>query len=364
MKYDIKINKLPKSEVELEVSLPAEELDKARPKAVKRLSETVTVDGFRKGNVPEKIILEKVGEKAVLEEAAEIVLGDHYPKILEEAKIDTLGRPAVSITKLAQGNPIEFKVRTAVLPEFELPDYKKISSHFAKASRDKEIEVEDKEVEDVLLQIRKNKAHIDWHRANPEHKEHDPARTADAVQSGGHPDLEKEEALPALDDEFAKAAGNFQNVEGLRAKVKENIVTEKQMKETEKRRGEIMEALLKATEIELPTILVLSETEKSLAQMKDDITRMGGKWEDYLASTKKSEEDLKKDLQENSEKKAKIQLIFNKIAEAEKLEPNKEILENEVSQIMEHYKDASETSARIYVATMLLNQEVLKLLEA
>src|SRR3989344_1923535 len=97
--------------------------------------------------------------------------------------------------------------------------------------------------------------------------------------------------------------------------------------------------------------------------MKDDIARIGGKWEDYLTHTKKTEDDLKKDLRDSSEKKAKIQLILNKIAEAEKLEPNKEILEQEIKHIKEHYKDANEQSARIYVSSVLLNQEVLKLLE-
>jgi len=357
VQYNFKIKKLPKSEVELECSVPAEELEKARPKAVRKFSDSLDIPGFRKGNIPEKIILERVGEKAVLEEAAEIVLSEHYPKILAEAALNTLGRPAISIIKLALGNPLEFKVRTAVLPEFELPEYRAIArSSVARVERDakldnKELEATDKEVDEVLLQIRKNKAHYDWHQAHPQDASHD------------HPDLERHENLPELNDEFARTAGNFASVEELKEKVKANIIQEKKNREIEKKRALIMEALLKASNIELPDILVLSETEKSLAQMKDDIARMGGRWEDYLTSTKKSEEEIKKDLEENSIKKAKIQLIFNKIAEVEKIEPNKEILENEVKQIMEHYKDASEQSARIYVATQLINQEVLKLLE-
>ena len=357
--YNFKIKKLPKSEVEIEVSLPAEELEKARPKALKKFSETLNVDGFRKGNVPEKIVLEKVGEKAMLEEAAEMVLNEHYPQILTEAKLDTIGHPAISITKLALGNPLEFKVRVAVLPVFELPEYRKIASEIRDRKNEVGLEITDKEVEDVILQIRKNKAHFDYHKNHPEDKNHN------------HKDLEleKEENLPILDDEFAKTTGNFANVVELKVKIKENIVQEKENRQKEKKRSEIIEALLKNTMIELPDILILSEVEKSLAQFKDDIVRMGGsatqasRWEEYLAQTKKSEEDVRKDLHENSEKKAKIQLILNKIAEVEKLEPNKAILEHEVGQIMEHYKDANHQNARIYVATLLLNQEVLKLLE-
>lgn len=336
MPYDFKLKKLPKSEVEIEVSLPSEMLGKARPKALKKFGGAINVDGFRKGNVPERIVLEKLGERAILEEATEIVLNEHYPKILAEAKIDTIGRPAISITKLALGNPLEFKVRIAILPEFELPEFKRLAKDIIAKERNKDekIEVEEKEVDEVLLQIRKNKAILD-----------------------------KKEELPELNDEFAKQAGNFQNLDELKTKIKENILNGKKVREIEKRRAAIMEALLKATDMDLPEILIESETEKSLTRFKDDITRMGGKWEDYLAHTKKSEDELRKDLQESSEKRAKIQLIFNKIVMKEKLEPNKEILEHEVAQILEHHKEAREENVRIFVATQLLNQEVLRLLE-
>lgn len=205
----------------------------------------------------------------------------------------------------------------------------------------------------MLLQIRKNKAHFDYHKNNPNDNDH----------SHKNLDLEKEESLPPLNDELAKAAGNFKNLDELKEKVKQNIIEEKKIRNIEKKRAAIMEELIKKTNIDLPEILVESENEKALVQMKNDVERMGMNFEDYLKQVKKSADDLKKDLRESSEKKAKVQLIFNKIAAAEKLEPDKEILENEVKNIMEHYKDANEQSARIYVATLLLNQEVLRLLE-
>ncbi len=355
MKYDIKTKKLPKSEVEIEVSLPADLLTGARKKAIQSFTNSLNIDGFRKGHTPEKVVVEKVGEGSLLEEAADILLKEHFPKIVEQEKFDILGSPKISITKLALGNPLEFKAVFSVLPSFDLPDYKKIavSSKQSASSKEEKVEATDKEVEEVLLQIRKNKAHLDYHKNNPEDKTHD--------HSGI--DLEKEENLPALDDELAKSAGNFKNLDELKERIKQNIIEDKKHREAEKKRAELMEELVKNTKLEVPNILIESETNKSLAQMKDDIARIGGKWEDYLTHTKKSEEDLAKDLRDSSEKKAKIQLIFNKIAEVEKLEPNKEILEQEVKHILEHYKDASEANARIYVTTILLNQEVLKFLE-
>ena len=366
MPYEVKTKKLPKSEMEIEVSLPADFLVSSRKKAINLFCDSLEISGFRKGHIPENIVLEKVGEAKILEEATDILLKEHFHKIIEENKLDIIGQPKISITKLAMGNPVEFKAVFAVMPDFELPDYRAIASHSAEASRDKQEKTEatEKETDDVLLQIRKNKAHFDWHETYKEEKGHD------------HPEI-KDEDLPELNDEFAKTAGNFKNLDELKEKVKENIISEKKIRNIEKRRALIMEELVKNTKIELPEILIESEIQKSLAQMKDDITRAGGKprrqevgeptetsaFEDYLTKTKKTEKDLRENLRESSEKKAKIQLIFNKIAETEKLEPNKEILENEVKEVMEHYPSASETNARIYVATILLNSEVLKLLE-
>ncbi len=353
MKYEVKTKKLPKSEVEIEISFPADFLDFTRKKALKLFSDSLEISGFRKGHIPENIVTEKVGEGKILEEAVDILLKEHFPKIIEQEKLDIIGRPNVSITKLALGNPVEIKATFATIPSFELPDYRKIAVSSKQSAASKEEEVTDKEIDDVLLQIRKNKAHFDYHQKNPDDKDHKHINL----------DLEKEENLPELNDEFAKMAGNFKDVAELKEKIKENIKTEKKVREIEKRRAAIMEELLKNTKIELPEILVTSETEKSLAQMKDDIARAGHKFEDYLTQVKKSEEDLKKDFKESSEKKAKIQLIFNKIAEVEKLSPDKTILENEVKEVMKNYPEASEVNARIYVATILLNSAVLKLLE-
>lgn len=351
MKYEVKIKNLPKSEVEIEVSLPMDFLVSARKRALDMFSLSLEIDGFRKGKVPKNVVAQKVGESQLLEEASDILLKEHFSKIILQEKLDIIGRPKISITKLAIGNPFEFKAVFSILPEIKLPDFKAIAKKEMSKPSFAEATASEEEIAEVLLQIRKNKAHFDWHNANPEHKEHD------------HPDIEKEENLPVLDDEFAKLAGNFKNLDELRSKVKENIILEKKNKNVEKKRVAIMDELTKNSEVEVPEILIESEIEKALAQMKDDVVRMGGKFEDYLEHIKKTEEETRKDLRESSEKKAKIQLIFNKIVEVEKLKVDETILENEVKQILEHYPDASDTNARIYVSTILLNSEVLKLLE-
>ncbi|MFZ2048701.1 MAG: trigger factor family protein, partial [Minisyncoccia bacterium] len=69
---DIKSKTLPESEVEITGSISLEFINECRKEALKELGEKVNIDGFRKGHIPEDILVKRVGELAVLEESAEI----------------------------------------------------------------------------------------------------------------------------------------------------------------------------------------------------------------------------------------------------------------------------------------------------
>src|SRR3989338_2508347 len=127
---DITLNSLPERELEIVGAITVEKMSLMRQKALNRLKESVEIAGFRKGNVPDAILVQKVGEMRILEEAAEMALSEEYPNILEEHHVDAIGRPEISITKMAPRNPLEFKIKTALMPEVSLTDYKKIASVF------------------------------------------------------------------------------------------------------------------------------------------------------------------------------------------------------------------------------------------
>jgi len=82
-----------------------------------------------------------------------MALADIYLAIVKNEKLNVIGRPEVTITKLAPGNPVEFKIQTAVMPEITLPDYKNIASS---VSVEKNAgDVSDKELNETLEQIKK-----------------------------------------------------------------------------------------------------------------------------------------------------------------------------------------------------------------
>jgi len=122
----IEIKLLPGSEVEIIGEISAEEFEAGRGQVIKELSEKIKIDGFRPGKIPENILIENIGEQEILEKMAIVALQKEYPKIIVEKKIKAIGRPLITITKIAANNPLGFKIKTFVMPEIELPDYRKI----------------------------------------------------------------------------------------------------------------------------------------------------------------------------------------------------------------------------------------------
>jgi FKBP-type peptidyl-prolyl cis-trans isomerase (trigger factor) len=347
----IKVTKLPKSEVELSVVVDEKELESYHDRGFKRVQEMVEVDGFRKGNATEDAIVKKYGDMIILEEMANLALRDAYVKAVDEEKLNPITEPNVSITKLAKGNPLEMTIKVTIMPEVELPPYKKIAKE---AMKDEEkIEVTDKDIDEVVEELRKGRATQHAHD-HEEHDHSDPNHTHDV----------KPEDLPVLDDAFAQSfGGDFKTVAELKTKVADNLKLEKEQKAREKRRTAIVEKLIAEAKAEIPEAMIEGELANMLGQMRADITRFGGTWEDYLTHAKKTEDEIKADWRKDAEKRAMSQLVLHKIAEAEKLTATDEEIEVELIRLLATVQDADETRAKSYLYQALTNEKVLKFLE-
>lgn len=342
------ITKIEKSRVEIVGSIPADKFETYRTKALKNINEEVKIDGFRKGKVPESTLVSKVGEMTILEEMAQLALSEAYPQIVIGEKIDAIGHPEINITKIAKGNPLEYKIVTAIVPETKLPDYKKLAKEeFSKKAES--VEVTEKDIDDAILNIRRSRADHSGH----DHAKMSPEEHTKAVDA----------SLPELNDEFVTSLGKFENVADFKSKVKTLLEEEKVSKNKDKKRIAFSDKLIEASEIDLPEVLVQSELKRIEAQFTEDITRMGVTLEDYAKHAKKTIDDLRNDWRPLSEKKAKLQLILNKIAEIEKVVVDPKDIEAEVEHIVEHYKDADRERAAVYAETVLMNEKVYQMLE-
>lgn len=346
---NIKTEKKDNSEVEITGEITVESAAEYRKKALKSVNESATVPGFRKGHAPENVLVEKVGEAYILEETAEIALKDVVPEVIEKEVPNYIGRPQITITKLAPGNPIGFKITIATLPEVKLPEYKKIAVK-ALSAKDEPLEVSDKEIDNVVEEVRKERAHHAYHKAN-EGKDH------------SHAEADLEKFKPDFTDEFVKTLGAFESVADFRTKVKENISKEKAHRNIEKKRGAMLEELVEKTDVKMPRVLVEAELDKMMSQFESDITGMGLKIEDYLKHIKKTAEELRKDWDTDAVKRAKLNIILVEIAKKENIKPEKEVVDFEVKKIMDVYKDADPIRAQAYIEHSLTLEAVIKFLE-
>jgi FKBP-type peptidyl-prolyl cis-trans isomerase (trigger factor) len=341
------VKKLPDSEVEFSGDIPADLLTPYREEALKHLAEHMELPGFRPGKVPPAMVVQKLGEVAILEDAVEHFMQEFYVILLTTHDIDAVGRPDIRITKIAPEEPVSVVINTAVYPEITLPkNWKTIGETVAPEPATL---ATDEDVEKTIESLRRSRAR------------HPDAPIKSEV--GAPTEASEEPPLPELDDAFAKSLGAFENVQALKDQIKKGIGEEKERAAKDTRRGKIIDALLEGVEVDVPSVFVDSELDKIIGQMKEDIARFNIPYDDYLKRVGKTEEQLRDEFRDQARKRAKLQLTLNKIAAEEKIEADKEMTEQEMKHALEHFPDAKVELLRIHVETVLRNEKVLQILE-
>ena len=140
--------KLSPTRVKLTVEVPFDELKPAIEAATKKIADQVQIPGFRKGKVPSKLVEQRFGRPAIMQEAVNDALPDFYQQAAAEAEIKPVGRPEVEITEVpgldgSEDGNLLFTVEQDVRPEIELPDF---STY--------EVEIEEPSVDEDAVEVR------------------------------------------------------------------------------------------------------------------------------------------------------------------------------------------------------------------
>ena len=421
---NIIFKKLPKSQVQFEVAVPAEEVLSYKEKAALVLSEKLEIDGFRKGKAPYDIVKQYVGSARVFEESAYIAMDKKYQSVVAESKLRVLGHPKVEILKIAEGNPLVFAVTAAVYPEVKLPDYKDIAKQYEKER--KPVEVKDEEIGkavDFLRHSRRKEVLVSRPVQKGDLAEVDfEIRSAGVKIEGGeskdHPiilgegkfipwfedgilgarageekdfsisvpeDYGKESlrgrrldvkakvnavyelTTPELTDEFAKTNGNFDTVQAMRDNICDGLKAEKEAEEKERMRNLTVGKIADAAEMEVADILIDQEINKMISELAQSVQSHGADFESYLTHIKKTKDDLKKDFTKQAERRVRISLVLTEIAKKEEVELDVAEVEKKMEETLarSHMKDSSDIDAdllRRYVSGIMRNEKVFELL--
>ncbi len=337
-------------ELEVRAEIPADVLAKYRAEALKEVAADAKIDGFRPGKAPENIVLERVGESAILEHAAEHAVKHVLPEIFAKEQANIVDTPRVSIEPPKTGEPLKFIARAPLAPEVKLPDYKEIAA--IKNGKKVKITVTQIEHDETLTHLKRERARIGHIEAgkDPEEASAEAKKIAD-------------KDLAPLDEEFVKSLG-YESLEVFSDSVRTNLQNEKDLRETEKHRAALLDELVKASTIKYPAILRDYELDDMEARMGSDLERMGTTVEKYLASVKKTREELRKEWEKPADERAKVRLVLGEIARTEKIESDSEKVEKEIERAKKGYPQADDSLLRAHITHALKNEAVITWLEA
>ncbi|MDO8240647.1 MAG: trigger factor [Candidatus Moranbacteria bacterium] len=401
------IKKLPKSQVEFEVTIAWSDWEKYLDKAAAEVSEEIKIAGFRPGKAPRKIVEQKVGVGVLLNNAAEKAVQKSYVDFIVKEKLDVIGAPAVEIEEIATGKDLVFKVKVAVVPTAELKeDYKKaikkINAEFAEKKTDATEEEIAKELEHIA-NSRVKLVTVAREIAKDDSTEIDFTVLVDGVPIEGgtskkHPLVigkgvfipgfeenligmkegeEKEFELkfpaeyhkkdlagkmatfkvkvgivqarqtPEINDEFAKSLGDFENLDALKKNLKEGIEEENAHKTSEEKRTQFLEKIVDSLKVELPEIMIQEETQKMLLEFDQQTQSMGMNIDQYLAQLKKEKKDLEKDWAPQAEKRVKSALALREIVKMEEIKVDAAEIEVEMNKTVQYYKNVKDFDKNI-----------------
>lgn len=360
------VETLSPTRAKLTVEVPFEELKPSLDAAYKKIAQQINVPGFRRGKVPPAVIDRQVGRPVVLDEAVNEVIPKKYVEALQEHSLTPLAQPDIEVTKFEDNETLEFTAEVEVRPEVTLPSYEGVE---AKVD---DIELSDADVEEQVEALRERFATLsDVERAAADGDfvvlDLKATRDGEAIDGaevagmsykvgrggmldgldealvgmsagdektftsqlvGGDlvgEDVEvvvsvsqvQEQELPALDDEFAQMASEFDTVAELTDDVRERLGRGKRLEQAAAARDAVLEVLLENVEIPLPETVVTDELNARRQNIEQQLMYAGLTMDKYLEDEGQTLEEFEADLERRVRDAVAAQFILDEIAKVE-----------------------------------------------
>lgn len=392
---------LPKSQLELTITVTPEQLQPHLMAAAKKISEGIKIAGFRPGFAPYDVVASQVGEMKILDAALESAVRDTFVEAVRGRELKTVGSPEISIEKAAPKNELVYRAIVSVVPAVKVPDFSKIS---IKVSVEP---VTDAEVNEVIADLQRMHAELQdttdavtaQDQVTVDMDLLDGAVPLEGGQARGHiipldepyyipgfvekligahagDELSFElpfpadhyqklyagknitfkvkvtkvqkRTLPEVNDAFAKKLG-LESADELRSNITQNIGTDHKRKAEEAADIDMLKAVVNAAEFgELPDNLVDAERRKLMQDLMHSLQQHGIGAEQYFADMKKSPEEIQAGFTDQAIERAKMGLITHTVAIENKLEVTKAELEEELNAIREAYKNNADAIKRLH----------------
>ena len=386
------VENLEKSMAKITITVDADAFEEAMVKSYNKNKKNISIQGFRKGKAPRKMVEKLYGPEVFYEDAANFAIPDAYEEAAKESGLEIVSRPEIDVVEIEKGKDFVFTATVAVKPEVTLGDYKgievekktvKVMAADVNSEIDKVreqnsrmITVENRGIkkddtavidfegfvdgepfqggkgEDYSLVIgshsfidtfedqlvgKKAGEEVDVNVTFPEEYHEASLKGKPALFKVTVKEIKKKE-LPKLDDEFASEVSEFETLKEYKASVKKNLTERRKEEAKREKENEVVEKVVENITVELPEPMVDEQTQQMIQEFAGRLSSQGLSFDQYMQMTGMTVDALMGQMKPEAEKRIRARLALEAIVDAEKIKATAKDIDKEIENMANMYQ--------------------------
>ena len=386
------VENLEKSMAKLTITVSAEDFETAMEKSWNKNKKSISLQGFRRGKAPRKMVEKLYGPEVFYEDAANFAIPDAYEEAAKECGLDIVSRPEIDVVEIEKGKEFVFTATVAVKPEVTLGEYKGIEIE------KKEVKVMAADVNAEIDRVREQNSRMitvdnrgikkddtavidfegfvdgepfqggkgeDYSLVIGSHSFIDTfedqligKKTGDEVEVNvtfpeeyheaslkGKPALFKvkvkeikKKELPKLDDEFASEVSEFETLKEYKASVKKTLTERRKEEAKREKEAEVVEKVVENITVDIPEPMVDEQVQQMVQEFAGRIQQQGIALEQYMQMTGMTPDALMAQMKPEAEKRIKTRLTLEAVVKEEKIKATAKDIEKEIENMASMYQ--------------------------
>ncbi len=376
--------------VKLDITVPAKEAADAYNQAVKRISQYVNIDGFRKGKAPRQVVERHVGVERIKQEALEGLMPRVLSQAIDENKLDVITQPYITSYDYTVGEDLKVTAKVETRPEVTLGEYKGLTvevedSPVAEDSMEKALDaLRNQHAETKIITDRATKdtdiVKIDFdgyvngekikggegknYPLDLAHSNFIPGFAEQLIGKNLNEEFDievtfpedyhdeslkgqkatfkikineiSERVVPELTDEFVQKTGPFKTVDELKADIQKYLEEARENTNRNNSENEVFKKVIENASVEIPESMIEREAQSLTAEYKNRLAAQGISWE--MLTKAQDENELLKNIHEDAKIRIKNSLVIDKIAKVEDLKLERTDLDKKFAELSAAYR--------------------------
>lgn len=386
------VENLEKSMAKITITVSAEAFEEAMVKSYNKNKKNISIQGFRKGKAPRKMVEKLYGPEVFYEDAANFAIPDAYEEAAKESGLEIVSRPEIDVVDIGKGKEFVFTATVAVKPEVTLGDYKgievekkvvKVMAADVNAEIDKVREQNSRMITVDNRGIKKDDTAVidfegfvdgepfqggkgeDYPLVIGSHSFIDTfedqlvgKKTGDEVEVNvtfpeeyheaslkGKPALFKvtvkeikKKELPKLDDEFASEVSEFETLKEYKASVKKTLTERKKEEAKREKENAVVEKVVENITVEIPEPMIEEQTQQMIQEFAGRLSGQGLSFEQYMQMTGMTPDALMGQMKPEAEKRIRTRLALEAIVKEEKIKATAKDIDKEIENMASMYQ--------------------------